>query len=219
MKPPLNGQPEPAPGHGPFLSTRLRTHPCKRVTGRGLFGKVEDGRGSSGPLAIAPFPIPVHQTGRADFRHPAFRLASPRGTRRGSSVQALKAQERRVLDENHIESEAHLLRNRFYVADLPAGMVRATPNSPAFPSSGAAFEPVSASRGLCCRETVILQPDQGAEMAVGIQLAARRDQAPARKPAGSGLFAKSREISVRVRLRGGPGRSVRIQPHQCLTAR
>jgi hypothetical protein len=49
--------------------------------------------------------------------------------------------------------------------------------------------------------------DKGAEMAVGILLAARRDQAPARKPAGSGLFAKSREISVRVRLRGGVGRT------------
>src|SRR5207244_2137725 len=35
-----------------------------------------------GPLAIAPFPIPAHQTGRADFRHPPFRLASPQGTRR-----------------------------------------------------------------------------------------------------------------------------------------
>src|SRR4029077_21157882 len=34
------------------------------------------------PLAITPFPIPAHQTGRADFRHPAFRLASPQGTRR-----------------------------------------------------------------------------------------------------------------------------------------
>jgi hypothetical protein len=45
-----------------------------------------------GPLAIAPFPIPAHQTGRADFRHPAFRLASPRGTRRGHSGQALEAQ-------------------------------------------------------------------------------------------------------------------------------
>src|ERR1700733_3589515 len=28
-------------------------------------------------LAAAPFPIPARQTGRADFRHPAFRLASP----------------------------------------------------------------------------------------------------------------------------------------------
>src|SRR5258705_6857030 len=33
-------------------------------------------------MANAPFPIPAHQTGRADFRHPAFRLASPKGTRR-----------------------------------------------------------------------------------------------------------------------------------------
>jgi len=45
-------------------------------------GRVEDGRGSLGPKANAPFPIPAHQTGRADFRHPAFRLASPQGTRR-----------------------------------------------------------------------------------------------------------------------------------------
>src|SRR3954447_1480086 len=30
----------------------------------------------------APFPVPAHQTGRADFPHPAFRLVSPRGTRR-----------------------------------------------------------------------------------------------------------------------------------------
>jgi hypothetical protein len=34
------------------------------------FGRVEDGRGSLGPMANAPFPIPAHQTGRADFRHP-----------------------------------------------------------------------------------------------------------------------------------------------------
>ena len=54
-------------------------------------GRVEDGRGSLGPLAIAPFPIPAHQTGRADFRHPAFRLASPRDMRRGRSGQALEA--------------------------------------------------------------------------------------------------------------------------------
>jgi hypothetical protein len=45
-----------------------------------------------GLLANAPFPIPAHQTGRADFRHPAFRLASPRDTRRGRSGQALEAQ-------------------------------------------------------------------------------------------------------------------------------
>src|SRR3954449_12774787 len=30
----------------------------------------------------APFPVPAHQTGRADFPHPAFRLVSARGTRR-----------------------------------------------------------------------------------------------------------------------------------------
>jgi hypothetical protein len=44
-------------------------------------GRVEDGRGSLGPMASAPFPIPAHQTERADFRHSAFRLASPQGPR------------------------------------------------------------------------------------------------------------------------------------------
>ena len=45
--------------------------------------------------------------------------------------------------------------------------------------------------------------DKGAQMAVGIHLAARRDHAPARKPADTGLFAKTGEISVRHGLRGG----------------
>ncbi len=37
-------------------------------------------------LGIAPFPFPAHQTGRADFPHPAFRLASSQDTRRWSQV-------------------------------------------------------------------------------------------------------------------------------------
>ena len=49
-----------------------------------LKGRVEDGRGSWRPMAIAPFPIPAHRTGRAALPHPALRLASPRGTRRCS---------------------------------------------------------------------------------------------------------------------------------------
>src|SRR6267143_278373 len=44
---------------------------------RSGFGRVEDGRGCLGPMANAPFPIPAHRTGRADFRHPALRLVSP----------------------------------------------------------------------------------------------------------------------------------------------
>src|SRR5271170_7367398 len=80
------------------MVTRQRVLPCSAV--RALLawkelvrsGRVEDGRGSLGPMANAPFPIPAHQTGRADFRHPAFRLVSPQGIRRGRSGQALKAQ-------------------------------------------------------------------------------------------------------------------------------
>src|SRR5580658_4097128 len=40
-------------------------------------GRVEEWRGCLGPEAIAPFPLPAHRTGRADFPHPALRLASP----------------------------------------------------------------------------------------------------------------------------------------------
>ncbi len=63
--------------------------------------RVEEGRGGgriglsvSAPLvwrclngrAITPFPLPAHRTGRADFRHPALRLASPQGTRRTAKL-------------------------------------------------------------------------------------------------------------------------------------
>ena len=68
-------------------------------------GRVEDGRGSLGPMANAPFPIPAHQTGRADFRHPAFRLASPQCTRRDRSGQALEAQNAEF-SMNYIECES-----------------------------------------------------------------------------------------------------------------
>jgi hypothetical protein len=56
-------------------------------------GRVEDGGGSWGPMAITPFPISAHRTGGPDFRSPALRLASPQGTRRGSEWQAFEAQQ------------------------------------------------------------------------------------------------------------------------------
>src|SRR5438477_12151407 len=47
---------------------------------------VESRRGAVawGHAAIAPFPLPAHRTGRADFPHTALRLASSQGTRRVS---------------------------------------------------------------------------------------------------------------------------------------
>src|SRR5215472_15259923 len=62
-------------------------------TARVRGGRVEDGRGSWGPMAITPFPISAHRTGGPDFRSPALRLASPQGTRRGSEWQAFEAQQ------------------------------------------------------------------------------------------------------------------------------
>jgi hypothetical protein len=47
--------------------------------------RVEDERGS----IAAPFPVPAHQTGRAELPHPAFRLDSPQGTRRSAFLTGL----------------------------------------------------------------------------------------------------------------------------------
>ena len=88
-------------GFAEFIELRLKASTrlnhgriiwMRRAACHARFGRVEDGRGSLGPMANAPFPIPAHQTGRADFRHPAFRLASPQGIRRDRSGQALEAQ-------------------------------------------------------------------------------------------------------------------------------
>ena len=46
----------------------------------------EERRGGLGPMGITPFPLPAHQTGRADFPHPASRPASPQGTRRWAKM-------------------------------------------------------------------------------------------------------------------------------------
>src|SRR5215813_11329827 len=83
----------------PALGTRgfrrplsdLSTDLPVRCHGSGRDGRVEDGRGSLGPIANAPFPIPAHRTGRAALPHPALRLASPRGTRRCLQWQAFEA--------------------------------------------------------------------------------------------------------------------------------
>ena len=49
-------------------------------------GGVEERRGGLGPVGITPFPLPAHQTGRADFPHPASRPASPQSTRRWAKM-------------------------------------------------------------------------------------------------------------------------------------
>src|SRR5262245_63281180 len=78
---------------------RCRSEPDISSMLYGSGGRVEDGRGSLGPVASAPFPIPAHRTGDPDFRSPALRLASPRGTRR-SEWQAFEAQQAEVLVDN-----------------------------------------------------------------------------------------------------------------------
>lgn len=56
--------------------------------------RVEEGRGRS--LPAAPFPFPAHRTGRADFPHPALRLASPQGLRLGLKMHASETDDTEV---------------------------------------------------------------------------------------------------------------------------
>ena len=63
-------------------------------------GRVEDGRGG-----YAPFPVPAHQTGRADFPHPAFRPASPRSFRRWPQVNVTQPKHA-IFTENSLITEA-----------------------------------------------------------------------------------------------------------------
>src|ERR1019366_2874317 len=52
-------------------------HAREQVSRRVSTRQVESRMGAStGANSAAPFPIPAHQTGRADFPHPAFRLVS-----------------------------------------------------------------------------------------------------------------------------------------------
>ena len=51
-------------------------------------------------LMRIPFPFPAHQTGRADFPHPAFRLDSLQGSRRRSNVHASKPQNAEFPENN-----------------------------------------------------------------------------------------------------------------------
>src|SRR5215213_9621331 len=53
----------------------------------------------------APFPVPAHQTGRADFPHPAFRLASPRGTWRRAEMNAAQPKHAKFT-KHHLIAEA-----------------------------------------------------------------------------------------------------------------
>ena len=56
-----------------------------------IIGRVEGGRGNLGLVANVPFPTNAHRTGLAGLPHPALRLASRQGTRRGFRWQAFEA--------------------------------------------------------------------------------------------------------------------------------
>ena len=74
---PRRQEPLFVPLTGPFEAAGLTPQKMgEAVPSIGRGGRVEDGRGSWGPMAITPFPISAHRTGGPDFRSPALRLAS-----------------------------------------------------------------------------------------------------------------------------------------------
>jgi hypothetical protein len=81
-------------------------------------------------------------------------------------------------------------------------------NSPRHAIASSVFEPsLRQHRSPLSGNAILRGRDKGAETAPQIQLTDRRDKMRARIPAGAGQFAMNREISVCVRLRGGPGRT------------
>ena len=79
--------PQPqAPTARALRATKKRDPAQSQATRNQSPSRVEDGRGGLGHVGIAPFPVPAHQTGRAGFPHPAFRLASPQSTRHGAKM-------------------------------------------------------------------------------------------------------------------------------------
>jgi len=100
-------------------------------------GRVEDGRGGN-----APFPVPAHQTGRADFRHPAFRLASPHSYRWRPNVHASQAQDT-ALPMNIVVGEAARAAPRLFVPsrkEVPDAVVDMLVNCPVRLQAGAIAE-------------------------------------------------------------------------------
>jgi len=90
-------------------------------------GRVEDGRGCD--AEAAPFPVPAHQTGRADFPHPAFRQASRPGPRRP---------ERPPSPGNTASSEVcgDLWCCQAHRQSPPLDLVKSTPEARVLPSTG-----------------------------------------------------------------------------------
>ncbi len=82
-----SGYPDKPPASYQIKPTTVWVVPSSTSDTRLLGARgVEKRRGGLGPVGITPFPLPAHQTGRADFPHPASRPASPQSTRRWAKM-------------------------------------------------------------------------------------------------------------------------------------
>ncbi len=82
-----SGYPDKPPASYQIKPTTVWVVPSSTSDTRLLGARgVEERRGGLGPMGITPFPLPAHQTGRADFPHPASRPASPQSTRRWAKM-------------------------------------------------------------------------------------------------------------------------------------
>ncbi len=83
-----------------------------------LFARgVEERRGGLGPVGITPFPLPAHQTGRADFPHPASRPASPQSTRRGAKMDPTSSDHTELPEHDPIEETPGAARRHLMAPD------------------------------------------------------------------------------------------------------
>jgi hypothetical protein len=79
-----------------------------------------------------------------------------------------------------------------------------------------AFEPVSSNRSLRCGEMEFSGQRQRGRNGLGVSRTPVQDKISPGDSANSGLIAGFREISVRTRMRGGPGRTRTSQLNQSL---
>ena len=105
--------------------------------------------------------------------------------------------------------QTEISRGRANSAELVGFRAGALANRVARPRyrQTAPFERVSATVGLCFRETGFCGAETAAsKRPVTFNRFVSRDKVPARKPTLSALFARHQEISVCMGLRGGAGR-------------
>jgi hypothetical protein len=86
-----------APSLRPSVESRTGAVACRREGS--CCRRLSAFAGASLP-AVAPFPVPAHRTGRADFPHPALRLVSRSGSRSRPHVQRPQSLDSELVEDH-----------------------------------------------------------------------------------------------------------------------